>query len=253
MEPIQKKAANWTAENIASFWDWYSKNAGKQKNYFTAVLAPGIANFLKNKNLLKGAVLDYGCGSGHLLLQMVKETGTDFYGLDFSTESVAATEKKLQHATNIKQLVKIDQLPSPFADAMFNSITLIETIEHLQDDTLRQTMDEIYRVLKSKGKLFITTPFNEDLDSHMSFCPFCKSEFHHMQHMQSFTIENITALAKEHRFIVDYCDNIDIEKFRLGTIKYFIKKVLKKIVIATGIKENEILQKPNLVAIFSKP
>jgi len=253
MEPIQKKAADWTAENIASFWDWYSKNAAKQKNYFTAVMAPGIARFLKNKNLLQGAVLDYGCGSGHLLEQMVKETGTDFYGLDFSAASVAATEKKLQHNTNLKQLVKIEQLPSPFADAMFNTITLIETIEHLQNDTLHQTMDELFRILKTKGKLFITTPFNEDLDSHTVFCPFCNSEFHHMQHMRSFTIESIHALAKQHHFIVDYCDNIDIEKLRLGTIKYLVKKTLKKMAIATGLKDKETLQKPNLVAIFSKP
>ena len=253
MQPIQKKPADWTAEDIASFWDWQSTTISRQKQYFTAPLAPGIVRFLKKKGLLKGNVLDYGCGAGHLLQQMVKETGVNFYGLDFSPDSIAATEKRTLNNTNLKQLVLVEKLPSLFDTAMFNTITLIETIEHLQDGPLHETMDELYRILKSKGRIFITTPFNENLDSNMNFCPFCKSEFHHMQHMQSFTIERLTTLAKQHQFTVDYCSNINIEKFKLGAIKYFIKSVLKKLAVTAGLKEKEKETHPNLIAIFSKP
>jgi len=39
MKPIQKKPLDWTAEDIANFWDWQSKNAARRQQYFTAVMA----------------------------------------------------------------------------------------------------------------------------------------------------------------------------------------------------------------------
>ncbi len=253
MNVITKKPQDWTERNIADFWDWHSKNISLQNQYFTSIMAPGIVKYLKKKGLLKGNVLDYGCGAGHLLEQMVKIENVSFYGLDFSDDSIAATQKRTQHKACIKQLVVAHKLPSPFSEAKFDTISLIETIEHLQDSKLHQTMDEIYRLLKSNGKLFITTPFNEDLGRHMHFCPFCKTEFHQMQHMQSFDVVKLTALARQHRFNVAYCNNINIEKLRLGVVKYCIKNILKKIVTSMGLMEKVAERNPNLVAILSKP
>ncbi len=252
MKVITKRPADWTPENIANFWDWYSKNAARQQVYFTYVMAPGIYRFLKNKGLLKGNVLDYGCGSGHLLQQMIKENGVDFYGLDFSADSIKATQQKLQHNSNLKQLVLVSKLPSILHSDFFDTVTVIETLEHLQDDTLHATMNELHRILKNNGRIFITTPFNENLESCLDFCPFCNSEFHHMQHMQTFTVESLTALAMQHGFAVEYCENINIEKLRLGAVKFFIKKTLKQIAVLTGLKEKSATALPNLVAIFSK-
>jgi ubiquinone/menaquinone biosynthesis C-methylase UbiE len=250
---VQKKPADWTAEDIASFWDWQSKNAARQQQYFTAVMAPGIVRFLKNKGLLKGNVLDYGCGAGHLLEQLVKEKDVAFYGLDFSVDSLSSTKNKTANAKNLKELVLVNELPGSFNDNMFDTITCIETIEHLQNDQLHATMKELYRVAKPKGKIFITTPFNEDLEGNLCFCPFCKSEFHQMQHMQSFDIAGLTALAKQYQFDVAYCNHINIEKWRLGAVKYTIKNVLKEMVAATGLAEKRKEKRPNLVAILVKP
>jgi 2-polyprenyl-3-methyl-5-hydroxy-6-metoxy-1,4-benzoquinol methylase len=248
-----KRPEDWTEQNIADFWDWQSKSVSRQHQYFTSVMAPGIARFLKKKGLLKGSVLDYGCGAGHLLQQMVKKQNVDFYGLDFSEDSITATKKRTLHNPNLKQLAVAVTLPSVFYNASFDTITLIETIEHLQDKKLHDTFDELYRLLKPNGKLFITTPFNEELDKHLHFCPFCNTEFHHIQHMQSFDVARLTALAKQHRFLLEYCNNINIEKLRLGAIKFFIKRVLKKIIAAAGLMEKVAESKPNLVAILSKP
>ncbi len=147
----------------------------------------------------------------------------------------------------------VDKLPTHFRDEQFDSITLIETIEHLQDDVLHETMLELVRILKRNGKLFITTPFNEDLDNNLNFCPFCKSEFHHMQHMQSFNVESLTALATKYFFNVELCMSMDIEKLRLGSIKYAVKQTLKKLAIAAGLKDVANKKIPNLVALFVKP
>ena len=252
-QAVHKNPSDWTAEDIAAFWNWQSKNIARQQQYFTATMAPGIVKFIQKKGLLKGNVLDYGCGAGHLLEQMLKEPAVNFYGLDFSSDSIEETKKRTAGKYNLKQLALIDNLPTPFKDEQFDFITLIETIEHLQDEVLHETMNELFRILKTGGKIFITTPFNEDLNRHLNFCPFCKSEFHQMQHMQSFNIDSLKALGAKHGFKVEDCENIDIEKLKLGTVKYFIKQILLKLVIATKLKDDASNKTPNLIAFFAKP
>ena len=253
MKAVHKKPSDWTKDDIASFWDWQSKNIARQQQYFTATMAPGIVKFIKKKGLLKGDLLDYGCGAGHLLQQLLKEPAVNFFGLDFSADSIEETKKRTAGRNNLKQLVLIDKLPTPFKNDQFNSITLIETIEHLQDEALHETMNELFRILKPGGKIFITTPFNEDLNNHLNFCPFCKSEFHQMQHMQSFNIESLNTLAASHGFKVDNCLNIDIERLKLGPVKYSVKQLLIKLVIAAGLKDAASNKTSNLIAFFVKP
>lgn len=253
MNVVHKKPADWSKDDIAAFWDWQSKNASRQQQYFTATMAPGIVRFLKNKGLLEGNVLDYGCGTGNLLEQMLNQSDANFNGLDFSAESIDETRKITVNKSNLKELVLIENLPAPFKDEQFNFITLIETIEHLQDEVLHETMTELFRILKCNGKIFITTPFNENLDENLNFCPFCKSEFHHMQHLQSFNIESLIMLGAKHGFKVEECVNMDIEKLKLGSVKYFVKQTLIKLAVAAGLKEPITLKTPNLVAFFVKP
>ena len=253
MKTVHKKPQDWTAADIAAFWNWQSKNANRQQQYFTATMAPGIVKFIKKKGLLKGDVLDYGCGAGHLLEQMLKQVNVNFYGLDFSADSIDEAKKRTANKPNLKEIVLIDKLPSFFKDEQFDSITLIETIEHLQDEALQDTMQELFRILKPNGKIFITTPFNENLDDNLNFCPFCKSEFHQMQHMQTFDITKLHALAARHGFKIEGCVNIDIERLKLGPVKYFVKQRLAKLAIAAGLKDAIRNKTPNLIAFFVKP
>jgi 2-polyprenyl-3-methyl-5-hydroxy-6-metoxy-1,4-benzoquinol methylase len=253
LKTVHKKPHDWTAADIAAFWNWQSKNANRQQQYFTAVMAPAIVQFIKKMGLLKGDVLDYGCGAGHLLEEMLKEPDANFYGLDFSADSIDETKKRTIGKFNLKELLLVDKLPTHFNNEQFDCITLIETIEHLQDEALHETMLELFRILKKNGKLFITTPFNEDLNGNLNFCPFCKSEFHHMQHMQSFNVDSLTALAGKYGFNVDTCMSMDIEKLKLGPVKYFIKQKLKKLSIAAGLKDAANEKILNLIAFFVKP
>jgi predicted RNA methylase len=66
MKVVHKRPSDWTTDDIAAFWNWQSKNGARQQQYFTATLAPGIVQFIKKKGLLKGNVLDYGCGAGRI-------------------------------------------------------------------------------------------------------------------------------------------------------------------------------------------
>ena len=252
MDITKKGPANWTSQNIADFWNWQSQYKYGRNNYFTAVMSAGIVRYLKNKGLLNGKLLDYGCGSGHLLELLGKEKKTECYGLEFSADSAKETERRTKNFPNIKKVVLADSLPTSFEDNMFDTIVLIETIEHLPDDILHQTFRELYRILKQGGSIFITTPFNEELEKHLIFCPFCKTEFHHMQHMQSFTRERLIKLMSDHGFSVVFCSNIDIEKLKLGRIKYFLKRTMVTMAEIAGIKETRTDKTPNLVALVSK-
>ena len=74
-----------------------------------------------------------------------------------------------------------------------------------------------------------------------------------MQHMQSFNVASLTALAARYGFKVEYCMNIDIERLKLGPVKYFVKQLLAKFAIAAGLKDAASNKTPNLIAFFVKP
>jgi ubiquinone/menaquinone biosynthesis C-methylase UbiE len=247
-----KNSEDWTSEAIADFWNWKSQNPGSHKEYFTAMIGNGLVNLLRSKHMIKGRVLDYGCGAGHLLSIMLKEPGGEFFGLDFSPDSIEMTRNKCGNNPKLKELLLVKTLPVSFSDNMFDTITFIETIEHLQNNMLENTLAEIYRILKPGGKVFITTPFDEDLEKHLAFCPFCKAEFHQMQHMQSFTVNGIKMLLEKHQFVIEYCKNIDLDKYQIGIFKYKIKKILHKCATLLGLKEPISNLTPNLLIIMSK-
>jgi ubiquinone/menaquinone biosynthesis C-methylase UbiE len=252
MEISKKQPKDWKPFNIANFWNWISQNPASQTEYFTSGVGIGLVRLLRKQKMLKGKVLDYGCGAGHLLNLMVDEPTGDYYGLDFSPDSIEATRHRTNNSSRIKELLWIENLPCDFNNNQFDSISFIETIEHLQDETLHATLDELYRILKPDGKILITTPFNESLNRNVTFCPFCKSEFHHMQHMQSFTIERMTALFQQHGFVIEYCKNLDLTKYQLGSFKYGTKKILLRVAASIGLKKLTENPTPNLVTIVSK-
>ncbi len=247
-----KNSEDWTSEAIADFWNWKSQDSGSNEEYFTAMIGNGLVNLLRSKQMIKGKVLDYGCGAGHLLSRMLKEPEGEFFGLDFSPDSIEATRNKCGNNSKLKELLLVKTLPVAFDDNLFDTITFIETIEHLQNDMLQNTLSEIYRILKPGGKVFITTPFNEELEKHLAFCPFCKAEFHQMQHIQSFTVNSIKALLEKHQFVIEYCKNIDLDKYQIGIFKYTIKKMLLKCATLLGLKKTIFNLTPNLVVIMSK-
>lgn len=193
---------------------------------------------------LTGYYLDYGCGSGQLLEIVIKQNSLICYGLDYSENSVQEVNKKIK-SNNWKGASLLRSFPSSYESDFFDIVTFIETIEHLQDDILTQTILEIKRVIKTNGKVIVTTPFNEDLSKHNVFCPFCKSEFHHMQHMQTFNKESISKLFILKGFEIEYCDNINLQSYNSfnDRIKYIVGRYLLK-----RINDN----KPHLVLVASK-
>lgn len=101
-------------------------------------------------------ILDVGCGGGRTLSKLAQsaEQGK-VYGIDYSEESVAASKRTNARWINIDRVEvrhgSVSQLP--FRDGMFDLVTAVET--HFWWPDLPADMREVFRVLKSGGKLIV--------------------------------------------------------------------------------------------------
>ena len=102
--------------------------------------------------MLNGKVLDAGCGDGFFLNQLTFfDEVKDITGIDISKKAIEmALEKYPKSQFRQASLNKI-----PFENASFDSIVMVEVIEHLID--IDGTLEDLSRVLKPGGLLLITT------------------------------------------------------------------------------------------------
>lgn len=96
-----------------------------------------------------GKVLDIGCGRG-MLLEEIKERGCEVYGTEVNPKSQKICEKKgIKFYSGEVEELKFD-------DNFFDTVILWHVVEHLEKP--QQTIQEILRILKPGGRLFISTP-----------------------------------------------------------------------------------------------
>ncbi len=103
-------------------------------------------------------VLDLGCGDGSLIYLLAKKgaivTGVDneALGLEFARQNLASVgNEELDY-----EFVNASAYELPFEENTFDIVVSCEVIEHLQEP--ERMLEEISRVLKSGGKVVLTTP-----------------------------------------------------------------------------------------------
>ncbi|MCD4673153.1 MAG: class I SAM-dependent methyltransferase [Anaerolineaceae bacterium] len=102
-------------------------------------------------------ILDLGCGTGRHLVALT-EHGFTMYGLDRSYHGLRLArswlaEKGLQTGLCLQDL----KYPLPCADNTFDGLISTQVIHHATLDKITKTVDEIWRVLKPGGQVFIST------------------------------------------------------------------------------------------------
>ena len=109
-------------------------------------------------------VLDIGCGDAYFYSVFAKKADMEqfqLYGLDISNARLILAKQRLKDHENIEfhfgNAEKID-----FDDNEFDIVVSIESLEHLI--TPQNAVDEMNRVLKPGGSLFLSTP-----SKHMAF------------------------------------------------------------------------------------
>ncbi len=126
-------------------WQQISRNPFRFNAYVSARYQQVIDLIPKKKNQ---KILDIGCGDGVLLSQI--KTGR-LYGVDLDRGSLDFALTKIR-----AKLVQAKAESLPYRNSFFDTVIATEIIEHLSKPELM--LAEIRRVLKSGGRVIITTP-----------------------------------------------------------------------------------------------
>jgi len=103
-------------------------------------------------------VLDLGCGTGRHLLFLLKRK-FEVYGLDGSPNGLEIAKNWLVEENLTSELVcqKIEH-KFPYKDGFFDAIISIQVIHHNLMKDIMFTVNEIERILKQEGVIFLTFP-----------------------------------------------------------------------------------------------
>ena len=131
------------------FYDFVTTLGGCGKSFQIKVMEH--ANIQNNER-----VLDVGCGSGTLVLLIkARHPECDVVGVDPDKKILNIARKKL-----VKNNVRVDLIQAfaeklPFDDLSFDVVVSALTFHHLPTEIKKQALREIYRVLKSDGRLLL--------------------------------------------------------------------------------------------------
>lgn len=105
-------------------------------------------------------ILDVGCGTGRFEeILLGQGFNIDVIAIDISKKSIHVAKSKLN--SEKFEFLCGDVASLPFKDDSFDCCVLIEVIEHISNK--ESVLKELKRVLKTRGKLIITTPNKRDV------------------------------------------------------------------------------------------
>ena len=107
--------------------------------------------------IAKGLALEIGPGPGYLGLEWLKNTqGTALKGLDISPDMISIAERNAKEYNLFERVEYVHSSGNkmPFADETFDAVFTNGSLHEWSD--LKNTYNEIWRVLKEGGRVFIS-------------------------------------------------------------------------------------------------
>ena len=128
----------------------YQKMRDQEDHYWWFVARRRLALTLLADSVRPDAtVLDLGSGTGAVLAEL--QARYQAVGMDFSPHALAFSRER-----GLKLLVGGDAEACPFADASFDAVVTLDTLEHVRNDA--KAVSEIYRILRPGGVLIMNVP-----------------------------------------------------------------------------------------------
>lgn len=106
-------------------------------------------------------ILDVGCGNGKTTSALI-DLGFSVTGIDHSRYAIDLCEKNFRDKASF---ITSDCWNMPFSDDSMDGIYVVHLTEHLSDMELKKFSDECYRILRSKGKIFVRSFSPADMRS----------------------------------------------------------------------------------------
>jgi 2-polyprenyl-3-methyl-5-hydroxy-6-metoxy-1,4-benzoquinol methylase len=201
----------WTKDSSTRLWNYYSSSDAHRTKYFGYRCGQEVARLISRKLFHKVTkILDYSCGRGDLLYNCIPflKSKHEIYACDMSIKSIEETSNKLKNISNFFGATVIKNLPSQLPSRNFDLVVATEVLEHLNDNELERTLEDIARIVKIGGYIFITTPFREDLESEKTICPDCGCIFHRWQHQRSWSLDSMQSILRRFKFETVECKTI---------------------------------------------
>jgi 2-polyprenyl-3-methyl-5-hydroxy-6-metoxy-1,4-benzoquinol methylase len=129
-------------------------------------------------------VLDVGCGNGWVAKKLIP-LGKKVISMDISSINPINSIRDVQHKNHAGLIADVYNIP--LKENSIDCIIAAEIMEHVPDP--KTLIFALVKLLKNKGKLIITTPYNEKIEYYL--CVHCNRPTPRFAHLHSFNKENI--------------------------------------------------------------
>ncbi|HEY3853464.1 MAG TPA: ubiquinone/menaquinone biosynthesis methyltransferase [Verrucomicrobiae bacterium] len=147
--------------------------------------------------------LDVCCGTGDIAFAL-ERAGAEVYGLDFSPEMLAVAEERSRGGGSSVRLQQGDAMNLPFADAMFDTVTVGYGLRNLAN--WQRGLEEMHRVTKPGGRLLVLDfgkpdfwPWRQIFFGYLRIVvPVLGRIFCHDSDTHAYILESLTAYPAQH-------------------------------------------------------
>jgi ubiquinone/menaquinone biosynthesis C-methylase UbiE len=157
-------------QNTAEAFDFFWQSSFARDHYMEPArrkVLDEVADIIAQH--ARGALVDVGCGPGHLLESIVdlrpELASHSLVGIDYSLVALEQSRKRLPGA----QFLLADANALPLSEHQFDCVCCVETLEHLEDP--QAATAELERITRKGGTILVTVPNGEldDWDGHRHF------------------------------------------------------------------------------------
>ena len=184
---------------------------------------------VKASGMSKGALLDYGCGTG-AFLSVMREGGWVVKGLE--PDPLARANAKALHGIEAASPEALAAMP----DGHFDVVTLWHVLEHVH--RLHDTIEGLRRVLKPGGSIFIAVPNHASWDARHYGAFWAAWDL--PRHLYHFSPDSMTKLLSAHGLTVTHMRPMWFDSFYVSMLseKYLHGRVRLLPAVISGAVSN---------------